>query len=214
MRHKNETNTIPLHAWNEIMRIEWLHQRQARMRKTVAVMFFIWPAFSYFFRFIWSGNQGVSVSVLRMVMPTERRGRTNITNKLGSIEPVRMQKVKRMGRRGTINIPTIWFILFCFIYFLSSIEPVRRRKLKSPRDYRYVEWQHRACNPVLTVQQKSSKGYQHSHFCGRSINRLYMGMANGELAVMYATISYRTYSGIHRCDLAHTTNYRVGGSGI
>ena len=43
---------------------------------------------------------------------------------------------------------------------------------------------------------------------------LYMRMANGELAVMCATISYCTYSGIHRCDLAHATNNRVGGSGI
>ena len=80
--------------------------------------------------------------------------------------------------------------------------------------YRYVEWQRRACNSVLTVQQKNREGYQHSHFWGRSINRLYMGMANGELAVMYATISYHTYSGIHRCDLAHATNNRGGGSGI
>ena len=43
---------------------------------------------------------------------------------------------------------------------------------------------------------------------------LYMRMANCELAVMCATISYCTYSGIHRCDLAHATNNRVGGSGI
>ena len=56
--HKNETKNIPLHVWNEKMCIEWLHERQARIRKTVAVTFLIWPAFSYFFRFIWSGNQG------------------------------------------------------------------------------------------------------------------------------------------------------------
>ena len=56
--HKNETQNIPLYVWNEKMHIEWLHERQARIRKTVAVTFLIWPAFSYFFRFIWSGNQG------------------------------------------------------------------------------------------------------------------------------------------------------------
>ena len=54
---KHNQNT-PLHVWNEKMCIEWLHERQARIRKTVAVTFLIWPAFSYFFRFIWSGNQG------------------------------------------------------------------------------------------------------------------------------------------------------------
>ena len=31
--------------------IEWLHERQARKCKTVAVTFLIWPAFSYFFLF-------------------------------------------------------------------------------------------------------------------------------------------------------------------
>ena len=41
------------------MHIEWPHERQARIRKTVAVTFLIWPAFSCFiFYFIWSGNQG------------------------------------------------------------------------------------------------------------------------------------------------------------
>ena len=150
-------------------------------------------------------------------MPTEWRGRTITAKKLGTIEPVRTQKVQQMGKKRTNKYSNnlfdlIWFDLF--IYFWSSIEPVRRRKLKSPRKYRYVEWQRRAFNPVLTVQQKNREGYQHSHFCSRSINRLYMGMTNGELAVMYATISYHTYLGIHRCDLAHATNNRAGGSGI
>ena len=41
----------------------------------------------------------IRLSVLRMVMPTEWRERTNITKKKewGSIEPVRMQKVKQNG---------------------------------------------------------------------------------------------------------------------
>ena len=88
------------------------------------------------------------------------------------------------------------------------------RKLKSPRKYRYVEWQRRACNPVRTVQQMNWEGYRHSHYCSRSINWLHMGMANGEVVVMCATISYHTYSGIHKCDFAHAADNRVGGSGI
>ena len=45
----------------------------------------------------------VGMSVLRMVMPTEWRERTSITAKRngGSIEPVRMQKVKQMGKKRT-----------------------------------------------------------------------------------------------------------------
>ena len=56
--HKNETKNIPLHVWYEKVHMEWLHERQARTRKMVAVTFLIWPAFNDFFRFIWSGNQG------------------------------------------------------------------------------------------------------------------------------------------------------------
>ena len=108
----------------------------------------------------------------------------------------------------------LFYFIFNFLFFFNSIEPVRRQKLKCQGIYRYLEWQRRACNPVLTVeqkrylewqrracnpvltvQQKNSVGYQHYHFCSRSINRLYMGTANGELAVMYSTISYHTYSG-------------------
>ena len=50
----NETKS----TWNKKMCVEWLHERHARIRKTVAVTFLISPAFSYFFRFTWSGNQG------------------------------------------------------------------------------------------------------------------------------------------------------------
>ena len=66
------------------------------------------------------------MSVLPMAMPTERRGRTNITKNVGSIdsEPVRMQKVKQLGRRGTTNMPTI---LFYFILFYYSFEQHRAR---------------------------------------------------------------------------------------
>ena len=52
--HMNETKS----TWNKKMCVEWLHERHARIRKTVAVTFLISPAFSYFFRFTWSGNQG------------------------------------------------------------------------------------------------------------------------------------------------------------
>ena len=51
-----------LQVWNATKNVyEWLHERQARIRKAVAVTFLIWPAFSYFFvlfHFIWSANQG------------------------------------------------------------------------------------------------------------------------------------------------------------
>ena len=167
----------------------------------------------------WRGRTNItknlgSIIVLRMVMPTEWRERTNITKKKGQHWTRSYAKVKQMGKKRTSKYSNnlLYFILFYFI-FLSSIEPVRRRKLKSSTKYRYVEWQRWACNHVLTVQQ-NREGYQHSHFCSRSINRLYMGITNGELAVMYATISYHTYLGIHRCDLAHATNNRAGGSGI
>ena len=58
--HKNETQNIPLYVWNEKMHIEWLHERQARIRKTVAVTYSIWLAFTVvtLFYFIWSGNEG------------------------------------------------------------------------------------------------------------------------------------------------------------
>ena len=49
---------------------------------------------------------------------------------------------------------------------------------------------------------------------GRSTGFNDMDVGNGVLAVMYATISYHTYSSINRCDLAYATSNRVGGSGI
>ena len=55
---KIEPKTSLCKSGTKKMHIEWLHERQARICKTVAVTFLIWPAFNDFFRFIWSGNQG------------------------------------------------------------------------------------------------------------------------------------------------------------
>ena len=82
--------------------------------------------------------------------------------------------------------------------------------MKKSRENRYVERQRRACSPVRTVQQKNREGNQRSHFCSGSINQSQMGVVNGELVVMCATSSYRMYSGIQWCDLAHATNKRPG----
>ena len=68
------SGTKKMHTGNE-----WLHERQARIRKTVAVKFLIWPAFSCFLLlFILYGlpSKGSSTIVLRMLMSTKWRGRT------------------------------------------------------------------------------------------------------------------------------------------
>ena len=43
-------------------------------------------------------TKGDSISVFRVVMPTEWRGRMNITKSLRIIKPVRMQKVQQIGK--------------------------------------------------------------------------------------------------------------------
>ena len=55
---KIEPKTSLCKSGTKKMHIEWLHERQARICKTVAVTFLIWPAFSLFDYFTWSGNQG------------------------------------------------------------------------------------------------------------------------------------------------------------
>ena len=89
----------PLHFWNEKMRIKWLHRRRARLRKTVAVTFLIWPAFSYFFVLYGLATKAGSILVLRMAMATQWPGPTNTTKNLGIIEPVRMQKAQQLGTK-------------------------------------------------------------------------------------------------------------------
>ena len=75
------------------MHIERLHERQARMRKTVAVTLLIWPAFRYFlFYFILYGlpTKGGSIIVLRMLMSTKWRGRRYINQASSSEKKIRL----------------------------------------------------------------------------------------------------------------------------
>ena len=72
------------------MHVEWLHERKARIRKTVAVTFLIWPAFSYSFRFYGLATKGSSIIVLRMLMSTKWRGRRYINQASSSEKKIRL----------------------------------------------------------------------------------------------------------------------------
>ena len=122
--HKNETKSIPLHVWNEKMRIEWLHERQAQIRKTVAVTFLIWPAFSHVFRFIWSGNQGGQRKCPSYSNTDRMAGTYEYFVKIRQHRTRSYAKSKTNGKKRNkkcsnnlfdlIWFDLIWFILFIF----------------------------------------------------------------------------------------------------